>query len=124
MQGLSHIESITKGWESATGNAAQLLYPVAWDWRRDFWEQSQRVYDMVKYAHVQTGCKPIVIGNSFGGMTVYTAFARYKQELADHVAGVLYTVVPFQPSAATIACAPRLCRLPGMASCMTSHDTI
>jgi pimeloyl-ACP methyl ester carboxylesterase len=99
MQENSQVAAIVAGWEEAVGDNTTLFFPVAWDWRRDFYEQSERVYNMVLHAKEQTGCNPILIGISFGGLVSYTAFTRYGAEFADHVHGVLYAVTPLQPMA-------------------------
>jgi pimeloyl-ACP methyl ester carboxylesterase len=104
MQAATNIVSLVEGWENATDT--KLLFPVAYDWRRDFWDESQRIYDMVLHAHSETGCKPILVGLSFGGLLTYTAFTRFREQLADKVHGVLYAVAPMQPSAAAIGRAP------------------
>ena len=77
-----------------------LFFPVGYDWRRDFYEQAQHVYDAVLAAKEETGCSPILVGLSFGGLTAYTAFTRYGPALADNVHAVLYAVAPLTPQAA------------------------
>lgn len=96
------------GWEehaqrkSLDGEATKqhaLLFPVALDWRRDFYEQAEHVYRGVMTAKEGTGCNPIVVGLSFGGLLAYTAFTRYGRDFARHVHGVLYAAAYLQPRA-------------------------
>ena len=94
------LAAIVAGWEAAVGGNVTLFFPVGYDWRRDFYEQSQRVYDAVLAVKEETGCNPLLVGLSFGGLTAYTAFTRYGEALADNVHGVLYAVAPFTPLAA------------------------
>lgn len=75
------------------------MFPVGWDWRRDFFEQSKRVYNTVLFAKNETGCNPIVVGHSFGGVVAYTAFTRYGKDFSDNVHAMLYSVSPFSPLA-------------------------
>jgi hypothetical protein len=93
------VAAIVAGWEAAVGDNTTLFFPVAYDWRRDFFEQSERVFNMVLFAKEETGCNPILIGFSFGGLAAYTAFTRYGADFADNVHGVLYAVAPLQPLA-------------------------
>ena len=82
------------------GDNTTLFFPVGWDWRRDFYEQSERVYNTVLAVKEETGCNPIVVGLSFGGLAAYTAFTRYGKAFSDNVHGMLYAVAPFTPMAA------------------------
>ena len=58
------------------------------------------MYDAVLAVKEETGCNPLLVGLSFGGLTAYTAFTRYGPALADNVHAVLYAVAPFTPLAA------------------------
>lgn len=102
----AQLFAIVAGWEAAVGGNTTLFYPVAWDWRRDFYEQSERVLNMVLFAKQETGCNPVVVGSSFGGLVAYTAFTRYGAAFADNVHGMLYAVCPLYPMsiATTGAC--------------------
>lgn len=99
MQANPQIFAIVAGWEAAVGDNTTLFFPVNWDWRRDFFEQSKRVYDMVLFAKSETGCNPIVVGHSLGGLLTYTTFTRYGKKFADNVHGVLYGTAPLTPAA-------------------------
>lgn len=104
MQSLTHIDSIVRVWENSTeAQGMQLLYTVAYDWRRDLWEQAQRMADMVDFVLEETGCKPIIVAHSFGGLVTYNAIARFGKATADKIHGVLYGGTPVQPSASVIA---------------------
>lgn len=97
--------SIVRGWEASPGaKGKQLLYTVAYDWRRDLWEQSERVVAVVDEVLQQTGCKPIIAAHSFGGTTVYSAIARFGKPFAEKVHGVFYGAAPFQPFAVSLIC--------------------
>lgn len=92
------LASLVQHWEDEMNpDDLELWYPVSWDWRRDFWEQSEAVYNMTMLAKNQTGCNPLLVGHSFGGVLTYTSFTRYREELADNVHAVLYVTAPLQP---------------------------
>jgi hypothetical protein len=91
------LASLVQSWEARNPAGPTLWYPVAWDWRRDYWEQCEAVYNMTLLAKARTGCNPILVGYSLGGLLTYTAFTRYREALADNVHGVLYTAAPLQP---------------------------
>ena len=94
------LAAIVAGWEAAVGGNTTLFFPVGYDWWRDFYEQSQRVHNAVLAVKKETGCNPILVGFSFGGLTAYTAFTRYGQVFAGNVHGVLYAAAPLTPNAA------------------------
>ena len=101
------MAAIVAGWEAAVGDNTTLFFPVGWDWRRDFYEQSERVYNTVLAVKEETGCNPIVVGLSFGGLAAYTAFTRYGKAFSDNVHGILYAVTPLIPQALGAAGAAR-----------------
>lgn len=104
MQVYGDIVSIVKGWEeSPEANGTQLLYSVSYDWRRDLWEQAEYVAAVVDKVLNETGCKPIIVAHSFGGLLTYTTIARFGKATADNIQGVLYGGAPVQPSAIALS---------------------
>eukprot|EP00892_Ulva_mutabilis_P005840 jgi/Ulvmu1/3628/UM017_0040.1 len=101
---LTHIVSIVQVWENSTeAQGMQLLYTVAYDWRRDLWEQADRMAEMVDFVLEETGCKPIIVAHSFGGLVTYNAIARFGKATADKIQGVLYGGTPVQPAASALS---------------------
>jgi pimeloyl-ACP methyl ester carboxylesterase len=101
MQVVDPLASLVQYWEDQNPDSGELWYPVSWDWRRDFWEQSEAVYKMALWAKNQTVCNPILVGHSMGGVLTYTAFTRYREALAENVHAVLYATAPLQPFSGT-----------------------
>ena len=99
MQVLSDLVSLVRGWENSTeAKGTQLLYTVSYDWRRDLFEQAERLATVVDKVVNDTGCKPVVVAHSFGGLITYGAIARFGKEIADKIQGVLYAGSPVQPA--------------------------
>lgn len=48
--------------------------------------------------YAETGCRPVMVGHSFGGLLAYMTIARYQERAARVAAGVLYATAPFQGS--------------------------
>ena len=82
-----------------------MWYTLAWDWRRDLYEQSQFVAARVRALRAATGCRPIVAGHSYGGRLIYTAVARFA-DLSDEIAGMMYFTAPL---VGTTALTPSAC---------------
>lgn len=87
--------SLVDTWEHPVDPDLRMFYSVAWDWRRDLYEQAQRVADKVRQIREETSCKPIVAGHSFGSRLIHTALAREDLELSGDVAGAMYFVGQF-----------------------------
>lgn len=106
VQVFSELVTIVRGWEaSPTATGVRLLYSVAYDWRRDPWEQAARVAAVVDEVLASTGCRPIIAAHSFGGLVTYAAFAQLGRRFADKVHGVLYGATPVQPYVSSLICA-------------------
>ena len=106
LQVLSDLVTIVKRWEaSPSAGGMRLLYSLAYDWRRDLWEQADRLEAVVDEVLAETGCAPIIAVHSFGGILTYAAFSRFGKSFADKVHGVLYGASPVQPFVSSLACA-------------------
>lgn len=104
MQSLGDIVSIVRDWENSTeAMGMQLLYTVSYDWRRDLWEQSERMAAVVDKVVNDTGCKPIIVAHSFGGLVTYNSIARFGKATADKIQGVIYGGSPVQPAASSLS---------------------
>lgn len=104
LQSLTQIVDIVRVWENSTeAKGMQLLYTVAYDWRRDLWEQAERMAAMVDTVVEETGCKPVIVAHSFGGIVAYNAIARFGKATADKIQGVLYGGAPMQPAAFSLS---------------------
>ena len=104
LQSQTQIVDIVRAWEkSAEAKGMQLLFTVAYDWRRDLWEQAERMAAMVDTVVEETGCKPVIVALSFGGIVTYNAIAWFGKATADKVQGVLYGGVAMQPTASSPA---------------------
>jgi pimeloyl-ACP methyl ester carboxylesterase len=79
-----------------------MFYSLAWDWRRDLWEQSERLPERLDIVYNVTGCRPILVGHSYGGRIVHTAIARFARSISWKIAAVLYAVVPFSAGKAQV----------------------
>lgn len=106
VQVIDPLASLVDHWEDLNPGGPELWYPVSWDWRRDFWEQAEAVHNMALLAKNQTGCNPILVGHSLGGVLTYTAFTRYREKLADNVHAVMYATAPLQPFSGAAQSAP------------------
>jgi pimeloyl-ACP methyl ester carboxylesterase len=101
LQPYSDLRDWVNLWKHPTNKSTEMFYTMAWDWRRDLWEQSTRVLARVETIYNATQCRPILVGHSYGGRLIYTGLGRYKEQLARYVAGVLYAVAPLQTCAGT-----------------------
>jgi hypothetical protein len=114
VQGAKELASLVLDWETETG--MRLFYPVAYDGRRDVWEQSERVMKMTEFAVKETGCKPIVISLGSGSLLVQNAFSRFGKRFASQAHGVLYASPRFQPGAGALRCEALACSCQHMVS--------
>ena len=97
------LQRLAESWKHPRDPMIKMYYTVAYDWRRDFWPESERVLRALKHVHGSTGCRALLVGHSFGGRLVYTTIARYGKEVADRTAGVLYATTPFHGAATQVA---------------------
>ena len=58
--------------------------------------------------YAETGCRPIMVGHSFGGLLAYMTLARYEERAARVTAGIVYATSPFQGSAPKVHGANRV----------------
>ena len=99
LQVFGEIKDMVSTWEHPTDAAIPLFHTMAWDWRRDLWEQAERVLRHVTMVRETTMCRPLLVAHSNGGRMTYLAFGRYGTELSQHVAGVLYGAPNLVPMA-------------------------
>lgn len=75
-----------------------MFYSLSWDWRRDIWEQAERLKNRLEYVYQTTQCRPIVVAHSYGGRLAYATLGRYGEEAAQYMAGVVYAAAALQPN--------------------------
>ena len=98
--------TLVRDWEAfPRASGKRLLYSVSYDWRRDFWEQSERLVKVVDAVLAETGCKPIIAAHSFGGLLTYMFFARFGETEAAKIHGVFYGAAVFRPFVSSLICA-------------------
>ena len=96
MQVYGDVEQLVSSWVHPKNASIPMFNSVAWDFRRDMYEQAERVMVRLDALYAETGCKAIVIGHSFGGRLIYATLARYKERAAQRMAGTLYSASPLQ----------------------------
>lgn len=69
------LQNLAKSFRHPVDPSQKMYYTVAWDYRRDLWEQAERVYKALLRVHENTQCKVILVGHSFGARLMYTLLA-------------------------------------------------
>lgn len=75
LQVYSALQNLARSFRHPQNAGLQMYYTVAWDYRRDMWEQAERVMKALRRVHRTTRCKTILVGHSFGSRLVYTLLA-------------------------------------------------
>ena len=75
LQVYSALQNLAKSFRHPQDAGLQMYYTVAWDYRRDMWEQAERVFKALRRVHSTTRCKAILVGHSFGARLAYTLLA-------------------------------------------------
>ena len=108
------MQDIAEAWTHPVDPEIPLFFNMGWDWRRDLWEQSERIGRHVAMIRNTTDCRPILVGHSNGGRLIYVGLGRFGAELADEIAGVLYAAPNMLPNAGV---APGAFALPLSVAC-------
>lgn len=100
LQLYSNVRDVASAWSHPSDASIDMFYTFAWDWRRDLWEAAEGLRDRVDFIYNRTGCRPILVGHSYGGRVIYIALARFGEGLARLTGGVLYAATAFFGNAA------------------------
>ena len=97
------LEKLARSQTHPKDASLSMYYTVAYDWRRDFWQETPRVMRALQNVYKKTGCRALTVGHSFGGRLLYTTLARHGKEAADLMGSVFYAASPFQGGATQVA---------------------